>query len=65
MDNNKQIYTIQDLIDFLKTLDVSLPIDGEYIQVVGSHYVGIKTRPLLKSLVEKSNDKYVLKAMFY
>jgi len=64
MDNN-QIYTIQDLIDFLKTLDVSLPINSEYIQVVGSHYVGIRTRPILKSLFEKSNDKYVLKAMFY
>ena len=65
MDNDKQIYTIQDLIDFLKTLDVSLPISGEYIQVVGSHYVGIRTRPILKSLFEKTNDKYVLKAMFY
>lgn len=65
MDNDKPICTVQDLIDFLKTLDTRLPISGEYIQIVGSHYVGLHDRPLLKSLFEKKNDKYVLKAMFY
>lgn len=64
--NNDQIIKVGDLIEFLRTLGPDATISAEYIQVVGSTFVDIKERALLKSLfVPNGNNKYKIKAMFY
>ena len=63
---DKQISTVGDLVEFLQTLDQDANLSAEYIQVVGSTFVNIKERALLKSLfVPNGNNKYTIKAMFY
>lgn len=66
LNKKDELITVGDLIDYLKTLDDNKPINGEYIHVVGSHYTGIQTKPLLKTLFDIDKDgNYILKAMFY
>lgn len=63
---DKQISTVGDLVKFLQTLDQDANLSAEYIQVVGSTFVDIKERALLKSLfVPDGEKKYKIKAMFY
>lgn len=64
--NDDQIVKVSDLVEFLKTLNQDATISAEYIHVVGSTFVDIKERALLKSLfVPIGNNKYKIKAMFY
>ena len=64
MENNT-IHTVGELVAYLQTLDQNKPIIGEYIKVIGSQYIGLEHRPLLKSLIEDNNDHYEWIAMFY
>ena len=60
----KHLNTIQDLINYLKTLDPDKHISAEYIHIIGSSYVGLEKRPLLSDLI-CDNDAYIWRAMFY
>ena len=63
---DKQISTVGDLVEFLQTLDQDANLSAEYIQVVGSTFVNVKERALLKSLFAPDGEKkYKIKAMFY
>ena len=63
---DKQISTVGDLVEFLQTLDQDANLSAEYIYVIGSTFVAIKERALLKSLfVPDGEKKYKIKAMFY
>ena len=63
---DKQISTVGDLVEFLKTLNQDAIISAENIHIVSSTYVDIKEMPVLKSLfVPNGNNKYTIKAMFY
>ena len=63
---DNQISTVGDLVEFLQTLDQDANLSAEYIHVIGSTFVDIKERALLKSLfVPNGNNKYKIKAMFY
>lgn len=63
---DKQISTVGDLVEFLKTLNQDANLSVEYIYVVGSTFVEVKERALLKSLfVPDGEKKYKIKAMFY
>jgi len=64
MDNI--IYTIQDLINYLETLDKSKFIHGEYLETLGNQIINKKNRPLLKDLIEEDFDgNYKFKALIY
>ena len=63
----KHLNTIQDLINYLKTLDPDKHISAEYIHIIGSSYIGLEKRPLLSDLIcnNDNNDAYIWRAMFY
>ena len=64
MDNT--INTVQDLIDYLKTLDPNKNIHGEYFVMLGNQVIDTKSRPLLKTLIEKDfDDSYKFKSLIY
>lgn len=62
--DKNQIFTVGELIEFLKTLDSSATLTAEYIHIIGSHFVGIEKRNLLKTLfTENNNNSYTIKAL--
>ena len=62
--DKNQIFTVGELIVFLKTLDSSATLTAEYIHIIGSHFVGIEKRNLLKTLfTENNNNSYTIKAL--
>ena len=65
MENNNTIQTVGELVAYLQTLDQDKPIIAEYIKVVGSQYIGLEHRPLLKTLIEDDGDYYEWIGMFY
>ena len=64
MDNT--INTIQDFIEYLKTLDPKQRIHGEYLEMIGNQVIDTKIRPLLKDLiVEDFDGSYKFKSLIY
>lgn len=64
-DNTIYIRTVQDLINYLQTLDTSKSINGEYLDVLAGNIRDIKTRPLLPSLIKETADGYIFGPMLY
>jgi hypothetical protein len=65
-NDNNVIQTIGQLKEFLNSFDDNALLDCEYINIQFGKYLGIKHRPLLKSLFEKTIEGNILfKAMFY
>lgn len=63
---NNVINTVKDFVDYLQSLDQNKYITGEYLQIMGNQVIDIKSRPLLKDLIEKDIDgNYKLKALIY
>ena len=57
--------TVQDLINYLSTLDPKKYICGEYIRILLNEYLGNESRPLLKSLIKDEGDHYTFGPMIY
>ena len=64
-DNTIYIRTVQDLINYLQTLDTNKPINGEYMEVLAGNIKDIKTRPLLPSLIKETTGGYIFGPMLY
>lgn len=64
-DNTIYIRTVQDLINYLQTLDTSKSINGEYLEVFAGNITDIKIRPLLPSLIKETTDGYLFGQMLY
>ena len=62
---NNVIHTVGDLIKFLETFEEDSILSCEYINVQFGKYLGIKERPLLKSLFRKDGNIVKLNAMLY
>lgn len=57
--------TVQDLINYLSTLDPKKYISGEYVKIILDAHIGNESRPLLKSLIKDEGDHYTFGPMIY
>lgn len=57
--------TVQDLINYLSTLDTKKYISGEYVKIILDAHIGNESRPLLKSLIKDEGDHYTFGPMIY